>query len=141
MLVTIGEPAEPNSPWDLEQMFRRKNSVLTLKPEWGINNRKSELYLHKIAHLLTPDRLRIVHHEDIAWAHYLSKNREGTRYDKCDISYPGIVCEGAPNIYDKKYLLIDGAHRMGKMDHMKITESSFYVIEYAILRPFFIFPS
>lgn len=139
--MTIGEPAEPNSPWDLEQMFRRKNSVLRLKRSWGIDNRISELYLCKIAYLLTPDRLEIVDHEDIAWAYYLPKNREGTRYDECDVSYPGIVCEGAPNPYNKKYLLIDGAHRMGKMDHMKITKSSFYVIEYAILKPFFIFPS
>ena len=144
--MTIGIPAVPDGPEDLERMFRGRRSVLTLKDcgvngDWRIDGRKVKLHLYKISHLLTGDRLRTVDHEEIAWGKNLRKHRRGPRYDACDISFPGILCEGAPNPQGKKYLIVDGAHRMGKMDNMKITQSSFYVIEYAIIKPFFIYPS
>jgi hypothetical protein len=51
------------------------------------------------------------------------------RYIKCDISYPGIVVEDAPNPFSKKYRMIDGSHRMAKMLlETLIRESYFYVL-------------
>tara|TARA_B100000902_G_scaffold59877_1_gene67044 strand:- start:397 stop:801 length:405 start_codon:yes stop_codon:yes gene_type:complete len=105
--------------------------------DWRIDNRNAKLYLSKVIDLLS--ETQIIEHEDIAWGMKVRKHWRGLRYDKCDISYPGIICKDAPNPYGKKYRLIDGNHRMAKMTNMNITKSPYYVVEYAILKPYFIY--
>jgi len=122
----------------LEHMFRRRGSNNKFRHygtngDWRIDNRNAKLYLYKIAYLLTEPQ--IIDHEEIAWGHLARRHRRGLRYDECDISYPGIVCKDCPNPYGKKYSLIDGNHRMGKMTNMNITKSPFYIIEYAMMKP------
>ena len=129
---------------DIEQMFRRKGSCVRFRHcgvngDWRIDNKDAKLYPHKIAYLLT--ETQIIDHEEIAWGSNNLKHRRGLRYDKCDISYPGIVCKDCPNPYGRKYRLIDGNHRMGKMTNMNITKSPFYIIEYAMMKPHLKFKS
>jgi|11_taG_2_1085331.scaffolds.fasta_scaffold02228_6 hypothetical protein len=104
--------------------------------DWRIDNKYAELHLCKLAHLLTETKL--IDHKEIAWKNLPCMSR-GIRYDECDISCPGILSLDAPNPHGKKYRMIDGNHRMSKMTNMKVTESCYYIIEYAILKPFFIF--
>lgn len=129
---------------ELEVMFKHGGDHLWCKNwgeehgDWRIEGKDAKLYFYEISHLLTPDQIRIVNHEEIAFGQ-LRRHRQGERYDKCDISFPGIICDGAPNPFGKRYRMIDGRHRMAKMINMKVTKSCYYVIEYAILKPFFIF--
>ena len=51
------------------------------------------------------------------------------RYNACDINFPGILTEGQ-NPYNCRYRMIDGKHRIIKMNNMGIKESLFYVIDY-----------
>ena len=127
---------------DLREQTRQKEVVIRcrhcgLNGDWRIDNKNAKLYLSKIIDLLS--ETKIIDHEDIAWGMKVDKHWKGPRYDKCDISYPGIVCKDAPNPYGKKYRLIDGNHRMAKMTDMNITKSCYYVIEYAILKPYFVY--
>ena len=127
---------------NLRQYTRQKKAVHRCRHggengDWRIDNRNAKLYLSKVIDLLS--ETQIIDHEDIAWGMKVLKHSRGFRYDNCDISYPGIVCKDAPNPYGKKYRMIDGNHRMAKMTNMNITKSPYYVVEYAILKPYFIY--
>ena len=69
-----------------------------------------------------------VQHRDICWKKIWSNT---TRYNECDIQYPGIVVKTTENPCGLTYRMIDGAHRMlkRKMEHPEITTSLFYVIQ------------
>ena len=97
-----------------------------------ISSDKLVIYIQHIEHLLTEDKLYTIEHDEICWKgmdkmKYIQK---GSRYKKCDISFPCIVLVNAPNPKDMKYRLIDGKHRMAKMNSIGITKSSFYILEY-----------
>lgn len=82
-----------------------------------------------IPYLLNRDPIMILH-DQIAWKCMDDPSAKlDNRYIKCDISYPGIVVEDAPNPFSKKYRMIDGSHRMAKMLlETLIRESYFYVL-------------
>ena len=118
------------------------NSVLTCKHrgvhgDWRIENKNAKLYLRDIAHLCI--ETRIVNFEDVAWRSQFRKSPDNTtvKYLNADISFPPILCEDAPNPFGKKYRLLDGVHRMSKMLNSGMTESSFYIVKYNDVRPFF----
>ncbi len=111
--------------------------------DWSIDGRKCRLRLSDISHLLI--ETEIIDHEEIAWKgmHFTDWHRvldkciccNGERYKSCDITYPGVICKGAPNLYNKKYRMIDGKHRMAKMRSLNISKSPYYVIEYDAIKP------
>ena len=82
-----------------------------------------------IPYLLNRDPI-MISHDQIAWKCMDNPSAKlDNRYIKCDISYPGIVVEDAPNPFSKKYRMIDGSHRMAKMLlETLIRESYFYVL-------------
>tara|TARA_B100001287_G_C22634886_1_gene507019 strand:- start:234 stop:1253 length:1020 start_codon:yes stop_codon:yes gene_type:complete len=80
---------------------------------------------------LNDNRLKSINHSEICWKGEDNKElkRNGSRYSRCDISFPPIVIRDAKNHKNRKYRLIDGAHRMTKMFDKGIKESKFYVFE------------
>ena len=111
--------------------------------DWRIDGKSANLDLSNISHLLK--ETEIIDHKEIGWKgmHLPSDFStseclccNGERYEKCDISYSGILAKNAPNPYNKKYRMIDGKHRIAKMREMGITKSSYYVLEYAIIKAF-----
>ena len=82
-----------------------------------------------IPYLLNRDPI-MISHDQIAWKCMDNPSAKlDNRYIECDISYPGIVVEDAPNPFSKKYRMIDGSHRMAKMLlETLIRESYFYVL-------------
>jgi hypothetical protein len=70
---------------------------------------------------------RLVSHDDICW-NPLNRPINPEKYKHADISFPGILAEGVPNLTNKKFRLIDGRHRMELMKMLDITESLFDVI-------------
>ena len=105
-----------------------------------ISNDVLMIPLLDIEHLLTKDRLINIKHNEICWKSMAGWEwmKKGDRYEKCDISVPCIVLVNAPNPKDMKYRLIDGKHRMAKMNDMDITDSQFYVIEYNDIKKYVI---
>ena len=91
--------------------------------------------LGDIEHLLTKKRLKMINHDRIGWKgmhfpkEYFFKTLDSKRYDNCDISYPCILVENAPNPYNKKYRMIDGKPRIAKMRQIGIQKSLFYVLQ------------
>tara|TARA_B100001094_G_scaffold332476_1_gene404721 strand:+ start:6104 stop:6532 length:429 start_codon:yes stop_codon:yes gene_type:complete len=104
------------------------------------------LELKDIQHFLTDDKIKILKHKDIGWkGRHLDAKRsgseciccDGVRYRECDPRYPGIVLDGGPNPYKKRYRMIDGKHRISKLSHTGIRESPFYVLDYETIKPYF----
>ena len=78
-------------------------------------------------------------HEDVAWGHINISREErtincvccgGWKYRQCDVQWPCLVVDGMPNWQKRRYVLVDGKHRMSKMKEMKIKSSEFYVFPY-----------
>ena len=68
---------------------------------------------------------------DIGWKGLNTKDTDSLsqRYHKCDISFPGVIVEGAENPYLKKYRMIDGCHRIRKIiRETNRTHSDFFVL-------------
>lgn len=89
-----------------------------------------------IPFLKTPKLLQF---DDIAWKGMdMPLIKYSNRYINADITFPGVVVEDGPNPFDKKYRMIDGGHRMAKMQYYGMTESFFHVINteqfYSLLR-------
>tara|TARA_R100000458_G_scaffold1906_1_gene1575 strand:- start:94 stop:516 length:423 start_codon:yes stop_codon:yes gene_type:complete len=119
-----------------------QTSLQTYLGDWRINGKDYFIDSKDLEQYLIEDNLQTIKHEDIAW---ISMNVtegidetctccNGSRYEKCDIKYPGILSLHAPNPYSKKYRMIDGRHRMMKMRKLGITESQFYVISFEELK-------
>ena len=89
---------------------------------------------------LSPDKLKTIHINDIAYKGFnLPKTQthenciccNGIRYIHCDTTYPGILLEGKQyNNYNKKYLCIDGKHRLMKLAEKGTVKSKFYIFTY-----------
>ena len=92
--------------------------------DWSINNNNCVINLFYLKPFLLEERLIKIKHSEIAYKGVSSQKR----YEKCDISFPGIVCE-YENPLNLKYRLIDGNHRMIKMKSNEIYESLFYLIK------------
>jgi len=92
--------------------------------DWSINGNNCVINLFYLKPFLLEERLTIIKHSEIAYKGISNQKR----YEKCDISFPGIVCE-CENPLNLKYRLIDGNHRMVKMKNNNIYESLFYVIK------------
>ena len=115
--------------------------------DWRINpSFKMILDLDDIKHLLTDDRIQIIKHKDIGWkGRHLDGKRSGSeciccdgeRYRDCDPRFPGIIVDGAPNPYNKRYRMIDGKHRISKLCNTGIKKSPFYVLKFEEVKPFF----
>ena len=45
----------------------------------------------------------------------------------CDYRYPGILLKDTPNPPDKPYRLIDGKHRITKMEQHHMVSAPFYI--------------
>ena len=95
------------------------------------------LVLSSIINLLTEDRLQQVDLKDIAYKGFnLAKARthnrciccKGIRYKQANTSYPGIVL--AQTSYGRPYTMIDGKHRVMKLEQQQKTFSYFYVLTY-----------
>ena len=100
--------------------------------DWRIDGDYRVLNLKDIEHLLTKDRLRDINHKDICWKgmNKVKLLQRRKRYEQCDISFPCIVSTNSVNPCNSKYRLIDGKHRMAKMNSKNINNSSFYVIDF-----------
>jgi hypothetical protein len=118
-------------------MFGNSNEFEDLKgnhvciKEWQLTKGVDQ-YLEvrdTIPYLLDRESI-LISHDQIAWKCMDDPSAKlDNRYIKCDISYPGIVVEDAPNPFSKKYRMIDGSHRMAKMLlETLIRESYFYVL-------------
>ena len=101
--------------------------------DWRLNKQPFTLELSQLTPLLTKERLQTLSLDDIAWKgkHLPSKFTGnnciccgGARYREADIQYPCIVVEGMSNMYGNKYRLIDGKHRVQKLQGI----STFYVL-------------
>ena len=114
----------------------------TVYGDWTVYNDVGFIDVQDLIPYLTEDNLHVIKHEEIGWKgkHLTEGIAEyciccgGSRYEACDIKYPGIVSLGAPNCYSNKYRMIDGKHRMMKMRKLGITKSSFYVIPFEDLK-------
>jgi len=112
--------------------------------DWSFNGIEGRIYLEKLKPFLKEKRLEKIKIDEIGWkGMHLSKEESincpccnGERYIECDINIPGIVVLNAPNPYDKKYRMIDGKHRIRKMQNNGITHGSFYVFTYKKIMKF-----
>lgn len=95
----------------------------TTEGEWGIKGYEG-LKIRPAS--LVNDRLEVIKFDEIA--HKTLPDKDTDRYKKADIRFPGIVAEGAPNPFEKKYRLCDGRHRLLKMKEQGLTEAVFRVI-------------
>ena len=112
--------------------------------DWSFNGIEGRIYLERLKPALKEKRLEKIKIDEIGWkGRHLSKEESincpccnGERYTKCDINIPGIVVLNAPNPYNKKYRMIDGKHRIRKMQNNGITYGSFYVFTYEKIMKF-----
>lgn len=58
------------------------------------------------------------------------------RYEKADTSFPGIVATNMPNPDNRKYRLLDGAHRMDKNLLEGKVSGMFYVLDYSFVKDY-----
>jgi|AACY02.2.fsa_nt_gi hypothetical protein len=115
--------------------------------DWRVlNSEELILDIDDIKHLLCDDMIQEVDHEDIAWlGRDLSFENSGPkciccnglRYIQCDPTFHGIIVDGAPNPFNKRYRMIDGKHRIAKLTHMNVMRSSFYVFHWEEIKLFF----
>ena len=130
---------DPNKTYDLHKIFlmsRLSCKHQGIHGDWRVDSKKCKLHLIDIVHLINQNELYTLNHEDIAWGVSARPPKSNLRYQRCDVSYPCIVARDAPNPFGKKFRLLDGAHRMSKMMDMGITESNFYILEFAEIRQF-----
>ncbi len=102
----------------------------TCYDEWALEEGTyKRLRLRKLEPLIENMKPILIKHELISWKGKDTPSiKFGIKYEICDISYPGIVCE-VSNLHNLKYRMLDGSHRMAKMTlETDITESYFYVI-------------
>lgn len=100
--------------------------------DWRINNQTLILYNKDLLRYLKKDKLKLVKFNDIGWkGKDINHPLLPERYDRCDIKIPCILTEGT-NPYNYKYRMIDGRHRITKMNNMGIKESVFYIIDFNI---------
>lgn len=98
--------------------------------EWALEEGTcKKLRLRKLEPLLENIEPTLIKHELISWkGKDKPSNKINYKYQVCDVSCAGIVCE-VKNLHNLKYRLIDGSHRMAKMTlETDIRESYFYVI-------------
>ena len=97
--------------------------------------------------ILTDDKLKMIKLNEIAWKgknYFPEKCGDncyccgGRKYKSCDVKYPLIIAENAPNPFNDKYRMIDGRHRIQKLLLNGYTESLCYVFDYVKLKPFFV---
>jgi hypothetical protein len=90
--------------------------------------------------VLSDDKLKVVLLDEIAWKgknHFPEKSGDncyccgGKKYKSCDVKYPLIIAENAPNPFNDKYRMIDGRHRMQKLLLNGHTEGLCYVFDYS----------
>ena len=95
--------------------------------------------------LLSDDKLKVVLLDEIAWKgknHFPEKSGDncyccgGKKYMNCDVKYPLIIAENAPNPFNDKYRMIDGRHRMQKLLLNGHTEGLCYVFDYSEIKNF-----
>ena len=100
-------------------------SVTYCYGDWRLNRVAFKIDLSDISPLLTEDRLQTLSVDDIAWKgkhlsdKFTGKNCiccGGQRYKVADTKYPCIVVEGMENMYGDKYRMIDGKHRIQKLN-------------------------
>ena len=112
--------------------------------DWSLNGIEGRIYLERLKPALKKIKEEKIKIDEIGWkGRHLSKEESincpccnGERYTKCDINIPGIVALNAPNPYNKKYRMIDGKHRIRKMQNNGITYGSFYVFTYEKIMKF-----
>tara|TARA_B100000073_G_scaffold147664_1_gene121538 strand:+ start:796 stop:1182 length:387 start_codon:yes stop_codon:yes gene_type:complete len=105
--------------------------------DWTINGKTYRFKLNNYRHLLTPDKLKTVSFDDIAFkGRHLTNLRgpmclccDGSRYYNAKIKQPGILVENMENPYNLKYRMIDGKHRIEKMINLGMTHSEFHVLQ------------
>ena len=96
--------------------------------DWRINNKEYSLNLIFLKNYLKNKKL--VKFKDIGWkGKNLKIKLDQERYDAADINYPCILTQGQ-NPYNCKYRMIDGRHRITKMNDLGMKESIFYVIDF-----------
>jgi len=98
--------------------------------DWRIDENSYILDLKRIKPLLKKESKKLIKFEDIGYkGKDMNPLLSEERYNACDINFPGILTEGQ-NPYNCRYRMIDGKHRIIKMNNMGIKESLFYVIDY-----------
>ena len=60
----------------------------------------------------------------------------GTRYEKADPKFPGLLVAGMPNPCQLPYRMIDGRRRLEKLQRRDITQSLFYVFDFSEVLPY-----
>ena len=108
--------------------------VNTKDGDWTIDGHAVRIPLSRImevAELKTP---QVIAFDNICWKgmHTHHSDPLDRDYHHCDISFPGIIVEDAPNPANLKYRMVDGIHRMRKMlIETDRVSSKFYVLSKA----------
>ena len=98
--------------------------------DWTIDENYYILDLKKIKPFLKKESKKLINFKDIGYkGKDMNPLLNEERYNACDINFPGILTVGQ-NPYGCRYRMIDGKHRIIKMNNMGIKESLFYVIDY-----------
>ena len=82
------------------------------------------IQLQDLIPLLETKKTKLISHSDIAWKNMDNPTEiinNNLRYTQADIDCPCIIAEGVMNPFDKKYRMIDGSHRITKMQQENIT--------------------
>lgn len=107
--------------------------------DWRIYDVNLYLKLEDIKKYLIHKKLINISIKDISWLGYdLPLNKRqlnciccgGRRYKLVDLSIPTILIKNQFNLTDKKYICVDGKHRLEKMIELNIKESQFYVLTF-----------
>lgn len=106
--------------------MRRTTHLLT--DDWSIAGKEYYLNIQELVDYIQLCNIDVIEvaHTDIAYKELPVPNSK--RYHAADYDYPGIVCEGMENPMNKQYRLLDGRHRIQKLNEEGIFVSSFYNI-------------
>ena len=113
-------------------MFEGLSGKHSCEDIWSVvDGEEHILVLRELIPILQSREPILLPHNQIAywWMQSPTVKKRSKRYDKCDISVPGIVAEGVKNPFNLPFRMVDGSHRMAKMKlETQIKESYFYVI-------------
>ena len=98
--------------------------------DWRIDEKEYVLHLRRLKPFLKKESKKLIKFSEIGYkGKDMNPLLSEERYNACDINFPGILTEGQ-NPYGCKYRMIDGKHRIIKMNDKGIKESLFYIIDY-----------
>ena len=97
------------------------------------------LDLDLIENLITVDNIQTIALDQIAFKLHKDPDKraencpccKGTRYKNCEVKIPTIISEGQRNPSNKPYVVLDGNHRIEKMNNQGVTQTKCFVVKHA----------